>query len=64
MKEQTSKGDQNVKKLKIKPHNIPQQMPEWAGRYVMIFSEHSLCGIETILFFLADKSVQLFYFTS
>ena len=45
-------------------------MPEWAGHtfmcgyYVMIFPEHSLCGIQTILFFLADKSVQLFYFAS
>ena len=70
MKEQTSKGDQNVKKLKTKPDNIPQQMPEWAGHtfmcgyYVMIFPENSLCGIQTILFFLADKSVQLFYFAS
>ena len=58
MKEQTSKGDQNVKKLTTYRSKCQ------SGLDVMIFSEHSLCGIETILFFLADKSVQLFYFTS
>ena len=61
MKEQTSKDDQNLKKLLI-------QMPEWAGEtfmggyQIMIFPEHFHGGIQTILFFWADKSVQLFYF--
>ena len=36
MKEQTSKADQNLKKkFKTKPHNMPQQMPEWAGQTFM-----------------------------
>ena len=59
-----------LKKLKTKPHNMPQQMPEWAGQtfmggnQIMIFPEHFHCGIQTILFFWADKSAQLFYFAS
>ena len=50
---------------------MPQQMPEWAGQAfvggykIVIFPEHFHCGIQTILlFFWADKSVQLFYFAS
>lgn len=49
---------------------MPQQMLEWAGHtfmdgyQIMIFPEHFHCGIQTILFFWADKSVQLFYFAN
>lgn len=49
---------------------MPQQMLEWAGHtfmdgyQIMIFPEHFRCGIQTVLFFWADKSVKLFYFAN